>query len=228
MKKLFIFLAVALSLIMLSSTFLSVGKIFEKDPEETEESEATSATTEMPVVEDSVFYIDGQAIEDPTDETLNGKIGFFTLNGTAYFGVLVNEDEDRGGYIKMFSSDQEYASTPFAIRGTDDFLTVHTPVVDPDLPGEFAVGDLAPNFDHSDGDGEIWFVIIFLDLPADAQNNFEFCEYLETYESYDFGFEYSPGEIEGPSDEPATTAPETETIAPPQVDVPWPEAPGAE
>lgn len=238
MKKFFIFLAIALAFIMLSSTFLSIGKIFDKDPEETEDPGFVTlpgTTTEVPATEDSVFYIDGQAVEDPTDESLNGRLGFFTLNGTAYFGVLVNEDENHGGTVFLSSYDQEYASTPFAIRGTDDFITVHTPTINPTYPDTFSVSDLAPNFDHADGDGEIWFVIIFLDLPANAQNNFELCEYLESYESYDFGFEYSPGEIEGPSagdvTEPVTTPPQVDPSIPEgpgAEDLPWPEAPGAE
>ena len=202
---------------------LAIGREAVKK-DSTETSDVTTVAT-SPAVQDSVFYIDGQAVQDPTDESLNGKIGFFTLDGTAYFGVLVNQDETQGGYIFLTNEDQEYQGVPFVIRGTDDFKTVNTPEVNSEYPHEFSVGTIAPNFDHWDSDREIWFVIIFLDLPADDQNNFEVCKDLE---SCGFMFEYSPGEVEGPSDEAVTTAPETEATTPPQVDVPWPEGPGAE
>lgn len=221
MKKFFIFIAIAMVFIMLTSGLAIGRKAADKDPEETGGIITIKpATTEVPVIEDSVFYIDGHAVQDPTDESLNGKIGYFTLDGTAYFGVLVNEDENYGGTIFLTNEKQEYRGVPFVVRGTDDFKTVNTPEVHSEFPHEFNVGHLAPNFDHYDSSGEIWFVIIFLDLPADEQNNFEVCKDLG---SYDFMFEYSPGEIEGPS-----AGDDTQPETPPQID-PWmPEGPGAE
>ena len=92
MKKLFIFLAVALAFIMLSSTFLSIGKIFDKDPEETEDSGfvtvpgTTSPVTE-PVQEEILFYTsDGSSYKEDQLCTLeNATYVYYTENGITRF-----------------------------------------------------------------------------------------------------------------------------------------------
>ena len=219
MKKFFIFVAIAMAFIILTSGLAIGRKAADKDEEETTavtSAVTTETTVAVPAHQDSVFYIDGVA-ESLTDEHFDRRCGYFTLNDNTYFGFLCNGNSIGAGTVAFNGASMNYGPNQCHFWVTEDMKTF-IKSDDDDLPMRSAV---APNFETLG-----YFIVVFLELPTSEVADPEvLCDQFESSE-YQWGLNYDPGEIEGPSAEETTAA--TTEATPPQVD-PWiPEGPGAE
>ena len=236
MKRIIIFLAFALAFIMLSSTFLSIGKIFDKDPDVTEAPSVTTAPSE----EDGLgFYVENKMLqpatspEDLSKAEFDGCVGYFTKADKTYFFYVVNADgnfaEKAVSYPSLWISG--YGKGEFGgFRPKWGYTLDFENVVYLNEMDDFI--DLS-SVSSSAEQGYIAVVMFEINSSEIPTHPVEFAYRIQQagYASYMIADPEAP---EGPS-----AGDDTQPETPPQVDpwipegpgaedVPWPEAPGAE
>ena len=230
MKKLFIFLSIALVFIMVSSSFLSIGKIFDKDSDKTEEPGfVTLPGSGSSEPELFTVYAGGEAITDLSmlsDPKYNETVVYYIddTDSVVYFAYIMNNDVlDKSTFMNDMAG-KDLFGNPVLNKITYDFNHIF------DLGGT----DIADHRDYlSESDYNGFLACIFISIPYNSST-----DYATEAERFltDMGPWLSvndPINLEGPSagdnTEPEPT-PEVTTPATtePQIYPSIPEVPGAE
>ena len=228
MKKFFIFVAIAMVFVMLTSGLAIGRKAADKDKEETGGiitvvPGTTATTTEAPGIQEGLFYaISGHSYTEEQLPTLtDATYVYFSKGNVTYFARVFTEYSTQGSIEFVYNPDavSEYNDS-YCYKMLDDSGALVT-------LDSFDLVDV-PSDCYGTGSPDGWdvpggrVVAVFLELedcsdPASVLSKFvdnvDFCANAQVN---------SPEEIEGPSAEETTAA------TAPQVD-PWiPEGPGAE
>ncbi len=232
MKKFFIFVAIAMVFIMLTSGLAIGRKAAEDEPKETGGiitviPGTTAATTEAPGIQEGLFYtVDGTSYTDEQLPTLaDATYVYFVDDGVTRFARVFVEYGTMNSIDFLYESSAvpEYSENYCHKFLLDDGSYDAVDIFDlTSVPAE-AYG-LGAELTPVDDGGRV--VAVFLELsncadPASVLSKFvgntEFCSYANCND---------PEIPEGPSADVTTEA--TTEVTPPQVD-PWvPEGPGAE
>lgn len=231
MKKFLIFVALAMAFILLTSGLAIGRKAAEDEPADSSDvtTVITVATTEAPGIQEDLFYtVDGTSYKDEQLNTLsNATYVYFVDDGVTRFArvfTIYSDDATLDFYYESSAVPEYEGSYCHKLLKDDGTYDVGTDLSHRSVPADcYATGS---TYGYDEPGGRV--VAVFLELsncsdPASVLSKFvgntDFCSYANLYD---------PETPEGPS---ADVTPETTTevtTAPPQVDVPWPEEPGAE
>ena len=230
MKKFLIFVALAVAFILLTSGLAIGRKAAEDEPAESSDvtTATMAATTEAPQLN---FYIEDNLLQPATSAadlagaSFDGCVGYFTYGDkTCFFEVvnfegkyvekadandtiwLSNYDLTCEGYVPTWGYTTDFENVTFLADGEDCF-SVSSVIPESKTQGYAAV-------------------VIFAIETSEIGDPLQFA-YNVQRAGYNFLMS-DPGEIEGPSADVTTEVTTEITTAPPQVDIPWPEEPGAE
>ncbi len=228
MKKFLIFVALAMVFILLTSGLAIGRKAAEDEPAETSDvtTATTVATTAAPLpdgYEESVYYIaKGRPVvsEEMKDTGFEHVPAFFYFDGKTYFCILLNHtlSANQNGMITFDAGADSFEGYDTFFWTTHDMKTFIKHEAD-----QAIFADAAPEYDTYG-----YVILVYLEVPEilDPAEADRMRSNMEVDLSY--SILYSPDETEGPSADVTTEATTETTTAPPQVDVPWPEGPGAE
>ena len=231
MKKFLIFVALAMAFILLTSGLAIGRKAAEDKPDESSDvtTATTVATTAVPQLN---FYVEDKMLSPATSASdlgnadFDGCVGYFEQDGKTYFFQVVNFSgayaEKEMACSNIWINDLEkktYGDRNPTFGYTFDFENITMLSEKDDFFAFPKESGMSPDF--------IAVIILVMDSSEiDGVVPLQIAQYIQ---NQNYGFQAAdPGEIEGPS---ADVTPETTTevtTAPPQVDVPWPEEPGAE
>lgn len=220
MKKLFIFLCIALVFIMVSSSFLSIGKIFDKDPDKTEAPGfITLPGTEAPEPEPFTVYSGTEAITDLSqlsDPKYNRTVVYYfdESQENVYFAFLFNDSIlDKATFMNdMVGKDINGVTVLNKI--TYNFESIC----------DLGLSDVADHRNYLSEDDFMGFMAcIFFSIPYDSGLDYAHEAEMLLTDMGPWLTLSEPGEVEGPSAD-VTTPVTTE----PQIYPNIPQGPGAE
>ena len=231
MKKFLVFVALAMVFILLTSG-LAIGRKAAED-EPAESSDVTTATTVATTEASQLnFYIEDNLLQPATSAAdlaganFDGCVGYFEQDGKTYFFQVVNFS---GAYAEKEMANSNIWINDLEKKTYGDRNPTFGYTFDFEKITMLSEKDDFFAFPKESGTSPGFIAVIILVMDSSEIVGVVPLQIAQYIQEQNYGFQAAdPGEIEGPSADITTEATTETTTAPPQVDIPWPEEPGAE